>query len=129
MNEYTEVKHSLERIMGGKFKCLPTMLLSETECDMFIHAAVMTTSTYTFYLFSDGYKHVYYHAVETDTRLPVSWHRESRRCEHDCKRTGYNYGITEKLLDCRDDKDYKIMRILNSVMHCGHYSEKELFKH
>lgn len=128
MTYYTGVKTALEEVMGGKFKCLPTMLLSDTECSMFIRAAVMVSQEYTFYIFEDTNGNVYYHAVETASRLPVSWHRESKSCDHNCKFTGYNYGITLTPLDDYRDKDYKIMRILGAAMHCGHYSEKELFK-
>lgn len=47
MNQYTGVKQALSKVMGGKFKCLPTKLLSETECKTFIRAAFMSTEKYT----------------------------------------------------------------------------------
>lgn len=123
MTIYKHIKRNLENICGGKFKCLPLNSIKSNDFGA-THASRLVTPKYTFNILADNRDNVWYYAVETDSRLPVSWHRESKNCSRNCKRTGFNYDIEEREISTQED--YDIMQTLQCVGHLGHFDESVL---
>lgn len=123
MTTYKHIKRRLENICGSKFRMLS---LNSVKLNDFgaTHASRLSSPKYTFTIFGDDRDNVWYYAVETDSRLPVSWHRESKNCARNCKRTGFNYSIEESEIFAKED--YAIMQILDVAGHLGHFDESVL---
>ena len=140
MTQYKETKRELENILGVKAKNI--MSRAENMAEHPISACVISNEKYTIYLFKMSeikydirperdyteYDRVSYYAVETGTRLPVSWTHS--RNTGDRKMVGTTHHIEYEVINFedRENLDRKLLFALYNCAHMGHYfTEEHLF--
>ena len=135
MTQYKKTKKELEAILGVKAENI-----IEKAGHMGLAACCIANEKYTVYIFKTSeieYEGEYtipdkvsYYAVETKSRLPVSWSHSCRGQRHDLKRIGHNYNIDATVIDednPQTHNDRMIMWALYNCAHMGHFTEESLF--
>lgn len=143
MTHYKETKRNIENILGIKAKNI--MAQAENMAEKPISACCIAGEKYTIYLFKTSeieydvrengddytvYDSVLYYAVETGSRLPVSWPHSCRGQRYDLKCVGYNYRIKSTIIEedtPQTHTDREIMWALYNCSHMGHFEEASLF--
>lgn len=130
MTTYKETKHEIEKILGVKAKNIYDVAQHMAEKPS--AACCIANEKYSIYLFKTSeieydsvtvYDTVLYYAIETSSKLPVSWHYNKIGLNE--KYTGYNYAI--KTVEIENTIDEKLMFALCNCSHMGHFEETSLF--